>query len=64
MRSTIKNLFRKPTPLEKAAKELGQLEHHLLEITAEISWGQNRLAYNKERADYLRNYIKTKTEAK
>jgi hypothetical protein len=43
--------------LEKAARELAQLEHMTLETTAEIAWAEHRLHYQQERAVYLRNYI-------
>jgi hypothetical protein len=46
-----------PTPLEKAAKELGQLQHQKLEVTASIAWGQHRLAYMEEREKYLKGIL-------
>ena len=29
----LKRIFRKPTPLERAAKELGQIEHSMLDAS-------------------------------
>ena len=53
----IKSLFRKPTPLERATKELGQIEHSLLDLTAEIMWAQKRKEYYTERGNALHDYI-------
>lgn len=58
MMEQLKALFRKPTPLERATKELGQIEHSLLDVRAEISWAQHRLSYYLERETFLRGYIK------
>ena len=53
----LKSLFRKPTPLERAAKELGQIEHSLLDVGAEIMWAQGRQDYYIKRKKTLIAYI-------
>ena len=62
MLSYLKSLFRKPTPLERAAKELGQIEHSMLDVTAEIAWAQKRLEYYKERQAMLKVYVQGETK--
>lgn len=57
MLNTLKALFRKPTPMERAAKELGQIEHSLLDVSAEIMWAKKREEYYKDRRAELRDYI-------
>ncbi len=56
--ATLKDTFRRPSALERAAKELGQIEHSILDVTAEISWADKRLDYYVERTAYLKGYIK------
>lgn len=63
MKELIKSLFRKPTPLERAAKELGQIEHSLLDVDAEIMWGQKRKEYYILRKGVLQGYIQLETKA-
>lgn len=58
----IKALFRKPTPLERAAKELGQIEHSLLDVTAEIEWAKKRHEYYTIRKLTLQGYIQGETK--
>ena len=58
----LKSLFRKPTPLERAAKELGQIEHSLLDVNAEIEWAQKRKEYYIIRKSALTGYIKEETK--
>lgn len=58
----LKRLFRKPTPLERAARELGQIEHSLLDVTAEIKWAQKRREYYVDRKAELQAYIQGGTE--
>lgn len=58
MTETLRKLFARPTPMEKAARELEQLAHMHLEVTATISWANQRLAYNRERAEFLKDYLK------
>ena len=53
----LKRIFRKPTPLERAAKELGQIEHSMLDASAEIMWAQKRMEYYKERKQGLQSYV-------
>ena len=54
----LKSLCRRPSALERAAKELGQIEHSMLDVTAEIMWAEKRLDYYVERTAYLKGYIK------
>lgn len=54
----IRKHFRKPTPLERAARELGLIEHSLLDVTAEIMWAQKRKEYYIDRMVSLKQYIK------
>ena len=58
----LKRLFRKPTPLERAARELGQIEHSLLDVTAEIGWANKRKEYYINRTMELMTYIKENTK--
>ena len=53
----LKSLFRKPTPLERAARELGQIEHSLLDVDAEIMWAQKRKEYYIQRKGVLTGYV-------
>lgn len=53
----IKKHFRKPTPLERAARELAQIEHSLLDVDAEIMWAQKRKEYYINRTTVLKGYI-------
>lgn len=62
MLKQIKALFRKPTPLERAAKELGQIEHSMLDITAEIRWAVKRREYYVERREELIGILKGETK--
>ena len=57
----IKRIFRAPTPLEKAAKELDSLEHESLEATGTRDWAQHRINYSQERMRFLRNYLAGET---
>ena len=57
MMNALKRLFKKPTPLERAARELGLIEHAILDCNAEISWSKKRLEYHTERQSYLKDYI-------
>lgn len=60
MIDAIRKLFRKPTPLEKAVRELGTIEHAMLDVGAEIMWAQKRLEYYQSRAAALRTYVAEK----
>jgi hypothetical protein len=62
MLEQLKALFRKPTPLERAAKELGQIEHSLLDVDAEIMWAQKRKEYYILRKAVLAGYIQGETK--
>ena len=61
MEAQIKRWLRRLTPLELAAKELGEIERTKLSVTAEILWAQKRFDYYCERSTYLKNYIKKET---
>jgi len=61
MEAAIKRWLRKPTPLELAVKEVAEIEHSMLSITAEILWAEKRLEYYGERRDFLKNYINGET---
>lgn len=56
MINTFRKLFRKPTPLERAVKELGDIEHSLLDVDAEIMWAQKRKEYYLARKAALVTY--------
>jgi hypothetical protein len=62
MLEQLKALFRKPTPLERAAKELGQIEHSLLDVDGEIMWAQKRKEYYIMRRAVLHGYIQGETK--
>jgi hypothetical protein len=62
MLEKIKALFAKPTPRERAMRELGQIEHSMLDVSAEIMWAQKRMAYYKERKNGLVEYIQGETK--
>ena len=57
MTETLRKLFRKPTPLERAARELGTIEHALLDVGAEIMWAEKRQQYYEMRRVQLREYV-------
>ena len=57
MMEAIRKLFRKPTPLERAARELGTIEHALLDVGAEIMWAEKRQEYYEIRRLQLREYV-------
>ena len=57
MMTRLKTLFKKPTPLERAARELGQIEHAILDLHAEIEWGRKQLEYYEDRKTLLRDYV-------
>ena len=54
---TLRKLFRKPTPMERAVRELGTIEHALLDVDAEIMWAQKRKEYYINRACVLKAYV-------
>lgn len=55
----LKRLLSRPTPLELAAKELGELEHNVLEATGTRDWAQHRINYAKQRIAYLKDFLNT-----
>jgi hypothetical protein len=58
----LKQLLRKPTPLELAAKELHELEHTKLEATAAREWAYHRINYTEQRMAYLKEYLGQETQ--
>lgn len=54
----ITNLFRTPTALEIAARELAQAERALLEAETAREYATAMVEYNKERIYRLRRYLK------
>ena len=57
MTETLRKLFRKPTPLERAARELGTIEHAMLDVGAEIMWAEKRQQYYAMRRSQLKEYV-------
>lgn len=58
----LKALFRKPTPLERAVKELGEIEHAELDVSAEICWAIKRKEYYGLRKAALQEYVRENTK--
>lgn len=58
----IKALFRRPTPLQVATRELADAEHGLLTAQTGIEWAQASVTYNQSRITRLRAYINGGTE--
>lgn len=54
----ITNLFRTPTALEIAARELAQAERALLEAETAREYATAMVEYNQERIHRLRRYLK------
>lgn len=52
------DIFRTPSALEIAARELAQAERHLLEAESGREYATAMVEYNKERIYRLRKYIK------
>ena len=57
MLKTFRKLWSKPTPLERAARELGTIEHAMLDVGAEIMWAEKRQQYYALRRVQLREYV-------
>ena len=57
MMEAIRKLFRKPTPLERAVRELGTIEHAMLDVGAEIMWAEKRQQYYEMRRAQLKEYV-------
>lgn len=53
------DIFRTPTPLELAAKELAEAERALLQAETAREYATAMVEYNDERIQRLRRYIKT-----
>lgn len=54
----IKRIFRKPTPLELASKELAEAERALLEAETAVEYAQSVVNYNRARIGRLKEYIR------
>lgn len=55
---TFTVLFRTPTPLELAARELAEAERQLLQAHTAREYADAMVMYNQERIHRLRNFIK------
>ena len=64
MTGTFRKLFRRPSPLERAMRELGDIEHALLDVDAEIMGAQKRKEYYLARKESLRAYVYVAGDAK
>lgn len=63
--TTIRALFRTPTPLEAATRELVQAQHAKLEAQTAVEYATAITAYNDKRITRLLKYINEETgEAK
>lgn len=62
MNITIKNLYRKKTPLELASEELADAERLLLEAQSGVEYAKAMVSYNADRVKRLRAYIATQGE--
>lgn len=56
------SVFRTPTPLEMAAKELADAERALLEASTAREYATAMVDYNNERIYRLRKYLKEATD--
>lgn len=56
------NIFRTPSPLELAAKELDMAERGLLEAQSAREYADAMVTYHGERIDRLRRYIREARE--
>lgn len=62
IKETINALFRTPTALEMAAKELALAERSVLEAQSAREYADAMVTYHTERIDRLRRYIKESQE--
>lgn len=58
IKRTFSVLFRTPTPLELAARELAEAERQLLQAHSAREYADAMVQYNQERIHRLRNFIK------
>ena len=55
-------LYRKPSPLAMAVRELTEAEHALLVAHTGKEWAEMSVTYNEKRIARLREYIKGETQ--
>lgn len=53
----IKDLFRRRTPLEMAAKEMVEAQHGLLEAQSGLDYAAAMVEYHTDRINRLRAYV-------
>jgi len=58
IKRTFSVLFRTPTPLELAAREMAEAERSLLSAHSAREYADAMVMYNQERIHRLRNFIK------
>lgn len=58
IKRTFSVLFRTPTPLELAAREMAEAERSLLSAHSAREYADAMVQYNQERIFRLRNFIK------
>ena len=57
----IKDLFRRRTPLEMAAKEMVEAQHGLLEAQSGLDYAAAMVEYHTDRINRLRAYVALET---
>ncbi len=60
---SIRNLFKRVTPIEAVAAELAEAEMSLLRAETGVEYAQSLVAYNKSRVKRLRAYLSATEEA-
>ena len=53
----IKTMFRMPTPLQMAARELAQAEHELLKAETGVEFASSLVTFNKQRIKRLKSFM-------
>lgn len=62
IQDTIKRLFGKLTPVQRAATELAEAEHRLLEAQSAVEYAQAIVVYNQARIKRLRSFLSSQNE--
>lgn len=57
MKDLIRQMFRKLTPREMAARELSEAERNKLEAQTAVEYAQSVVSYNDNRIRRLRRYL-------
>lgn len=57
MKDELKQMFRKLTPREMAAKELAEAERNKLEAQSAVEYAQSVVSYNDSRIRRLRRFL-------